>query len=183
MKVEPLEIQDVKLITPSKFGDSRGFFSETWNGKRFAAAGIEGPFLQDNHAFSAQRGVLRGLHCQVGPNAQGKLVRVVRGAIWDVAVDARRGSPTFGRWVGAEISAANWRQIWVPVGFLHGYVTLEPDTEVIYKVTGEYDKAAERGVIWNDPTIGIDWPIDPAIVILSEKDTVLPRLAVSLDLF
>ncbi|MBN8905276.1 MAG: dTDP-4-dehydrorhamnose 3,5-epimerase [Rhodospirillales bacterium 69-11] len=177
MNVEPLAIPDVKLVTPPKFGDSRGFFSETWNGKRFAAAGIEGPFLQDNHAFSAERGVLRGLHCQVGPNAQGKLVRVVRGAIWDVAVDARRESPTFGRWVGAEISAANWRQIWVPVGFLHGYVTLEPDTEVIYKVTGEYDKAAERGVIWNDPAIGIDWPIDPAIVTLSDKDKILPNLA------
>lgn len=177
MNVESLDIPDVLLLTPPKFGDSRGFFSETWNQRRFAAAGVAGPFVQDNHALSGEKGVLRGLHLQVGPNAQGKLVRVTRGAIWDVAVDVRHGSPTFGRWVGAEISAANWRQIWVPVGFLHGYVTLEPATEVIYKVTAEYDKSAERGVIWNDPTIGIDWPIDPATVTLSDKDTVLPRLA------
>ncbi len=177
MKVERLEIPDVLLLTPPRFGDARGFFSETWNQRRFAEAGIPGPFVQDNHALSGERGVLRGLHLQIGPNAQGKLVRVARGAIWDVAVDVRVGSPTFGRWVGAEISAANWHQIWVPVGFLHGYCTLEPDTEVIYKVTADYDKSAERGVIWNDPTIGVDWRVDPTTAVLSDKDRVLPRLA------
>jgi dTDP-4-dehydrorhamnose 3,5-epimerase len=177
MRVERLEIPDVLLLTPTRFGDSRGFFSETWNHRRFAEAGIPGPFVQDNHAMSSERGVLRGLHLQIGPNAQGKLVRVTRGSIWDVAVDVRHGSPSFGRWVGAELSAVNWRQIWVPVGFLHGYCTLEPDTEVIYKVTADYDRPAERGVIWNDPALGIDWPVDPARVILSEKDMVLPRLS------
>ncbi len=177
MKVERLDIPDVLLLTPPRFGDSRGFFSETWNQRRLAEIGIEGPFVQDNHALSGDPGVLRGLHLQIGPNAQGKLVRVTRGSIWDVAVDVRHGSPTFGRWVGAEISAANWRQIWVPAGFLHGYCTLAPDTEVIYKVTADYDKPAERGVIWNDPAIGIDWPVDPATVTLSDKDRILPRLA------
>jgi dTDP-4-dehydrorhamnose 3,5-epimerase len=177
VKVERLEIPDVLLLTPPRFGDERGFFSETWKQRQFAEAGIDGTFVQDNHAMSGQQSVLRGLHLQIGPNAQGKLVRVVRGAIWDVAVDVRHGSPSFGRWVGAEISAANWRQIWVPVGFLHGYVTLQPDTEVIYKVTADYDKPAERGVIWDDPGIGIDWPVDPAEVVLSDKDRVLPRLA------
>lgn len=176
MKVEALEIADVKLLTPPRFRDSRGFFSETWNYGRFADAGIPGAFVQDNHAVSSGVGVLRGLHCQIGPNAQGKLVRCVKGAIYDVAVDARQGSPTFGKYVGAEISAENWTQIWVPAGFLHGYCTLTEDTEVIYKVTGAYDKAAERGVIWNDPDIGIRWPVKAEDVILSDKDKVLPRL-------
>jgi dTDP-4-dehydrorhamnose 3,5-epimerase len=174
--VEQLEIGDVKLITPPRFHDGRGFFSETWKQGSFAEAGIPGPFIQDNHAGSAGVGVLRGLHCQIGPNAQGKLVRCVKGAIYDVAVDVRHGSATFGRYVGAEISAANWTQIWVPVGFLHAYCTLTEETEVIYKVTGPYDKAAERGVIWNDPDIGIDWPVALDRVVLSDKDKVLPRL-------
>jgi dTDP-4-dehydrorhamnose 3,5-epimerase len=176
VKVEPLAISEVTLITPPRFQDPRGFFSETWNQGRFAETGIPGPFIQDNHAFSRGIGVLRGLHCQIGSNAQGKLVRCARGAIHDVAVDVRQGSPTFGRWVGATLSAENWTQIWVPVGFLHAYCTLTEETEVIYKVTGAYDKAAERGVIWNDPDIGIDWPVAPEDVILSEKDKVLPRL-------
>jgi dTDP-4-dehydrorhamnose 3,5-epimerase len=176
VKVEPLAIAEVKLITPPRFPDPRGFFSETWNQGRFAAAGIPGPFIQDNHAFSTGAGVLRGLHCQIGPNAQGKLVRCAKGAIYDVAVDVREGSPTYGRYVAATLSAENWTQIWVPVGFLHGYCTLTEESEVIYKVTGAYDKAAERGVIWNDPDIGIDWPVSPEAVVLSEKDKVLPRL-------
>lgn len=176
MKVDALEIADVKLITPPRFKDARGFFSETWKQSAFAEAGIPGPFIQDNHAVSTGVGVLRGLHCQIGPNAQGKLVRCVKGAIYDVAVDVRHGSPTFGRYVGAEISSGNWAQIWVPVGFLHAYCTLTEDTEVIYKVTGPYEKAAERGVIWNDPDIGIKWPVDADKVILSDKDKVLPRL-------
>jgi dTDP-4-dehydrorhamnose 3,5-epimerase len=177
VNVEPLAIPDVKLITPPRFQDPRGFFSETWNQRRFAEAGIAGPFIQDNHALSTEAGVLRGLHCQIGPNAQGKLVRVVKGAIYDVAVDIRRASPTYGKYVGATLSAENWAQLWVPVGFLHGYCTLTADTEVIYKVTGDYDKPAERGVIWNDPDIGIDWPVSMQAVILSDKDKVLPRLA------
>jgi dTDP-4-dehydrorhamnose 3,5-epimerase len=176
VKVESLAIEDVKLITPVRYNDNRGFFSETWKQGTFAEAGIPGPFLQDNHAASSGVGVLRGLHCQIGPNAQGKLVRCIKGAIYDVAVDVRQGSPTFGRYVGAEISAENWTQIWVPVGFLHAYCTLTVETEVIYKVTGAYDKAAERGVIWDDPDIGIDWPMPMEQVILSDKDTVLPRL-------
>jgi dTDP-4-dehydrorhamnose 3,5-epimerase len=176
MKVEALGIPEVKLITPPRFNDPRGFFSETWNSLRFADVGIPGPFVQDNQAVSTARGVLRGLHCQVGANAQGKLVRCTKGAIFDVAIDVRQGSPSFGQWVGAEISAENWAQIWVPVGFLHAYCTLTAETEVIYKVTAPYDKPAERGVIWNDPDIGIAWPITPEEIILSDKDKVLPRL-------
>ena len=176
MNVESLAIPDVKLLTPPRFNDPRGFFSETWKQGAFAEAGVPGPFIQDNHAVSTARGVLRGLHCQIGQNAQGKLVRCTRGAIYDVAVDIRHGSPTFGKWVGAEISADNWTQIWVPVGFLHAYCTLTQETEVIYKVTGRYDKPAERGVIWDDPDLGIEWPGPAAEVILSDKDKVLPRL-------
>jgi dTDP-4-dehydrorhamnose 3,5-epimerase len=176
VKVEALEIADVKLLTPPRFRDPRGFFSETWKQGAFAEAGILGPFIQDNHAVSTGVGVLRGLHCQIGPNAQGKLVRCLKGAIYDVAVDVRHGSPTYGKYVGAEISAENWTQIWVPVGFLHAYCALTEETEVIYKVTGAYDKAAERGVIWNDPDIGIRWPVDATTVSLSAKDKTLPRL-------
>ncbi len=176
MKVEDLAIAGVKLITPRRFQDPRGFFSETWKDGAFAEAGIPGPFVQDNHAVSTGIGVLRGLHCQVGPNAQGKLVRCIKGAIYDVAVDVRWGSPTFGQYVGAEISADNWTQIWVPVGFLHAYCTLTADTEVIYKVTAPYDKSAERGAIWNDPQIGIEWPVPTSEIILSDKDKVLPLL-------
>ncbi len=173
---EPQAIPDVILLTPPRFADSRGFFSETFSASREAAAGIAGPFVQDNHSLSVPRGTVRGLHCQVGPNAQGKLVRCIRGAIWDVAVDVRRGSPHYGRHVGVELSAANWRQLWVPVGFLHGFCTLEPDTEVIYKVTAPYDRAAERGVIWTDPDLALPWPVTPAQALLSDKDAVLPRL-------
>jgi dTDP-4-dehydrorhamnose 3,5-epimerase len=177
MKAERLAIPEVILITPDRFGDERGFFSETWHHARFADLGIPRHFVQDNHAYSAPKGVLRGLHLQIAPNPQGKLVRVVRGSIWDVVVDVRHGSPTFGDHVGTVLSAANWKQLWIPVGFLHGYCTLEPDTEVIYKVTGEYDRAAERGVAWNDPSLDLPWPIPRSEAILSEKDRKLPRLA------
>ena len=176
MRVEALEIDAIKLIIPVRLKDPRGFFSETWKQEQFAEAGVSGLFIQDNHVVSNGAGVLRGLHCQVGPNAQGKLVRCVKGAIYDVAVDARHRSPTFGKYVGVEISAENWRQIWIPVGFLHAYCTLTEQTEVIYKVTGAYDRAAERGAIWNDPDIGINWPIAVDKVILSDKDKALPRL-------
>jgi dTDP-4-dehydrorhamnose 3,5-epimerase len=178
MKVERLAIPDVILLTPRKFGDARGFFSETFNARRFAEAGIDLPFVQDNQSLSERRGTIRGLHCQVAPNVQGKLVRVVKGAIWDVAVDIRRGSPTYGRHVAATLSAENWSQLWIPGGFLHGFCTLEPGTEVIYKVTADYDPGAERGVIWNDSELALPWPVSSEEAVLSEKDRLLPTLSV-----
>jgi dTDP-4-dehydrorhamnose 3,5-epimerase len=177
MKIESLALPDVKLLTPAKHGDARGFFSETWNAKTFAAAGISAAFVQDNHAYSQPKGTLRGLHFQREPMAQDKLVRVVRGAVFDVAVDIRLGSPTFGKHASAVLSAENWAQLWVPKGFAHGYVTLEPDTEVVYKVTELYSPKDDAGIIWNDPALGIDWPVPAAEVVLSPKDTRLPRLA------
>jgi dTDP-4-dehydrorhamnose 3,5-epimerase len=183
MKVERLEIPDVVLVTPPRFGDSRGFFSETWNAERFAAAGIAASFVQDNQSLSREVGTIRGLHCQIAPHPQGKLVRCLRGAIWDVAVDAREGSPTYGRWVSAELSAENWAQLWIPTGFLHGFCTLQPDTEVLYKVTDRYDKASERGVIWDDPELALPWPVPASGAVLSDKDTVLPRMRDARGLF
>jgi dTDP-4-dehydrorhamnose 3,5-epimerase len=177
MRVERLAIEDVILVTPPRFGDARGYFSEVFNAARFAAIGIDAAFMQDNQSLSARAGTVRGLHCQVAPSVQGKLVRVVRGAIWDVAVDIRHGSPTRGRHVAAELSAANGAQLWVPGGFLHGFCTLEPDTEVLYKVTAPYDRAAERGVVWNDPDLALPWPVAPGDAVLSDKDAALPRLA------
>ncbi len=177
MKVVDTQIPGVKLVTPARFGDRRGFFSETYSRKAFMAAGIDLEFVQDNHASSAEPGTVRGLHFQIAPMAQDKLVRVTRGAIFDVAVDIRRGSPTFGKWVGARISAEDWNQILVPTGFAHGYCTLEPDTEVFYKVTNYYAPEHERGVLWNDPVIGVDWPVAPGKEILSDKDRKLLRLA------
>ncbi len=182
MKVERLSIPEVILLTPDRFGDSRGFFSETFVASRVEAAGITLPFVQDNHSKSGPSGVLRGLHCQIEPRAQGKLVRVAAGAIWDVAVDARQGSPTFGAYVACELSAENWQQLWIPPGFLHGFVTLQPGTEVIYKTTDAYDRATERGVIWNDPDLAIPWPL-VADVVLSDKDRVLPSWADAGTLF
>lgn len=175
--VESLAIPDVKLISPPRFRDARGFFSETFHARRFAEAGIAGPFVQDNHSLSGPIGTVRGLHLQISPLAQGKLLRVTRGAIWDVAVDVRHGSPTFGQHVGVVLSAENWHQLWIPTGFLHGFCTLEADTEVLYKVTAEWDRDAERGVAWNDPDLAIPWPIDPALAVLSDKDRELPRLS------
>jgi len=177
MQVERLAIPEVALITPRRFADSRGFFSETWNRAALARHGIDIDFVQDNHSYSAARGVVRGLHCQIAPSIQGKLVRVLRGAIWDVVVDIRRGSPTYGRHAAAVLSAENFTQLWVPGGFLHGFCTLAPDTEVAYKVNGPYDQSAERGVIWNDPDLALPWPVAPDEAKLSDKDAVLPRLA------
>jgi dTDP-4-dehydrorhamnose 3,5-epimerase len=176
MKVERLAIPDVMLITPPRFSDSRGFFSETYNAAKFAARGLDVAFVQDNQSRSS-KGVVRGLHCQVAPNVQGKLVRVLRGSIWDVAVDIRQGSPTYGQHVAAILSAENSAQLWVPGGFLHGFVALEDDTDVLYKVNAPYDKAAERGVIWNDPGLALPWPVAAAEAIVSDKDMELPVLA------
>ncbi len=183
MKVERLAIPDLILVTPPRFGDARGFFSEVFNASRFAAAGIDMDFVQDNQSLSQQRGVVRGLHCQVVPYSQGKLVRCIKGAIWDVAVDARPGSPTFGQWAAAELSAENWAQLWVPPGFLHGFCTLVEGTEVIYKVTNIYDRASERGVIWNDPELALPWPVGEHEAVLSDKDRALPRWAETPPLF
>lgn len=177
MQVESLEIPEVKLLRPRRHGDERGFFSETYNRQALAEAGIDIVFVQDNHAFSAARGTVRGLHFQTPPFAQDKLVRVVRGAILDVAVDLRVGSPTYGHHVSAVISAAEWNQILVPVGFAHGLVTLEPDTEVLYKVSGFYSPEHDKGLLWNDADLGIEWPVSEAEALLSAKDRVQPRLA------
>jgi dTDP-4-dehydrorhamnose 3,5-epimerase len=177
MKIEKLEIADILLLTPAKHGDSRGFFSETFRADALVSHGVDDVFVQDNHAFSARKGVLRGLHFQVAPRAQGKLVRCIRGAILDVGVDIRQGSPTYGQHVAVELSAANWRQLWVPVGFAHGYVTLEENCEVIYKVTNYYAPEHEYGIAWDDPALAIDWRVPADQVILSQKDKVNPRLA------
>jgi dTDP-4-dehydrorhamnose 3,5-epimerase len=174
LKVERLNIPDVLLLTPPRFGDDRGFFAETYAAPKLAEAGISLPFVQDNQSFSAAAGTIRGLHCQIAPRVQGKLVRVLRGAIWDVAVDARAGSPTFGQFAAAELSAENFSQLWVPPGFLHGFCTLTADTEVFYKVTDVYDRASERGVMWNDPALALPWPLPPGGPVLSAKDQILP---------
>lgn len=183
MEVTPLAIPDVKLVTPRRYGDNRGFFSEVYTRASFTAAGIHADFVQDNHSLSTERGVVRGLHYQIPPASQAKLVRVVRGAILDVAVDIRRGSPTFGKHVAEILSAENWRQMFIPSGFAHGFATLEPETEVLYKVTTVYAPTLERGIRWNDPALGIDWGVDEATVVLSERDQKHPLLADQRDLF
>jgi dTDP-4-dehydrorhamnose 3,5-epimerase len=183
MKFESLAIADVKLITPRIFRDDRGFFSETWNERALAEAGIPARFVQDNHALSVAKGTVRGLHFQLSPHAQDKLIRCTRGAILDVAVDIRRSSPAFGRHVTAILSARNWAQLWVPKGFAHGYVTLEPDTEVIYKVTDYYSPAHDRGILWSDPALAIAWTVGADEVQLSAKDKVWPALREAPALF
>lgn len=176
MKITPLAIPEVLLIEPKVFGDARGFFFESYNRRAFRdATGCDCDFVQDNHSKSA-RGVLRGLHYQLPPQAQGKLVRAVAGEVFDVAVDIRRDSPTFGRWVGCVLSAANCRQLWIPPGFAHGFVVLSESAEFLYKTTDYWAPALERAIAWNDPAIGIDWPLtgEP---LLSGKDAVAPLLA------
>jgi dTDP-4-dehydrorhamnose 3,5-epimerase len=183
MQVLDTALPEVKIVVPQRVGDARGYFSEVWNARGFAAAGIDAAFVQDNHARSPARGTLRGLHYQLPPAAQGKLVRVTRGAIFDVAVDIRRGSPTFGRHASAVLSADNWRQLWVPAGVAHGYCTLEDDTEVQYKVTDYYSPPHERGIAWDDPELMIDWPVTAAAATLAARDRQWPRLADQPDLF
>jgi dTDP-4-dehydrorhamnose 3,5-epimerase len=177
ISVESLAVPAVKLVRPQRFGDDRGFFSETYARPAFAAAGIGIEFVQDNHSLSAARGTVRGLHFQIPPFAQAKLVRVVRGAIRDVAVDLRRGSPTYGRHVAVVLSAKEWNQVFLPVGFAHGFATLEDDTEVIYKTSAVYAPAHDKGVLWNDPDLSIAWGIAPEDAVLSDKDKVQPRFA------
>jgi dTDP-4-dehydrorhamnose 3,5-epimerase len=176
MDVIATEIPEVRIVKPRRFGDHRGFFSETYNAKAFADAGIPQTFIQDNHSLSATKGTVRGLHFQTPPFAQDKLVRVVKGAILDVAVDIRKASPTFGRSVAVVLSAQEWNQLFIPIGFAHGFCTLEPDTEVIYKVTNLYSAENDRGLLWNDPDLHIDWPVSSDTAILSDKDKVHPRL-------
>ena len=177
VRIEESSIPAVKTLVPKKYGDHRGFFSEVYNKQALAEAGIEIEFLQDNHSLSAERGTVRGLHFQIPPFAQDKLVRVVRGAVFDVAVDLRRSSATYGRHVSAVLSADAWNQILVPIGFAHAFMTLEPDTEVIYKVSEYYAPDHDKGLLWNDPALGIAWPISETEAILSDKDRRQPRLA------
>ena len=175
IEVRPTALEGVLEIIPPRHGDDRGFFSETWHRPKMAALGLDFDFVQDNHSLSAARGVLRGLHYQLPPADQDKLVRVSRGSIFDVAVDLRKSSPTFGKWVGVTLSADAWNQLLVPKGFAHGFVTLEERTEVQYKVTAPYDPAVERAIRWDDPAIGIDWPIRDGLT-LSDKDREAPLL-------
>lgn len=175
MNVFETDIPDVKVIEPEIHRDARGFFAETYNSARYRAAGIDAAFVQDNESCSS-RGVLRGLHWQAGAFAQAKLVRVVRGAVWDVAVDIRKGSPTFGQSVSCELTAENGRQFFIPRGFAHGFVVLEDDTLFSYKCDNFYCQAAERGLQFDDPALGIRWPWPGRDYLLSEKDTKHPRL-------
>jgi dTDP-4-dehydrorhamnose 3,5-epimerase len=183
MQIDTLSIPDVKILTPRRFADARGFFSETFSEATWRSAGFQASFVQDNHVYSMNKGIVRGLHYQLPPAAQGKLVRVTRGAILDVAVDIRRASPTFGKHVAAVLSAENGHQIWVPPGFAHGYVTLEDHSEVLYKVTNPYAPELDRGIRWNDPALGIDWRIAEGDALLSQKDQVQPLLKDAVDLF
>lgn len=176
MQVTPTALHEVLLIEQKVFGDTRGFFMESWNQARFdAAVGRPVQFVQDNHSRSA-RGVLRGLHYQLPPHAQGKLVRCVSGAVFDVAVDMRRSSPNFGQWVGAELSAENHRQMWIPPGFAHGFLVLSEQADFLYKTSGAYAPDCEGAVRWDDPTIGVQWPLDGLTPQLSAKDVAAPLL-------
>ncbi len=177
MQVTRLDIPDVVLLRPKKHGDARGYFVETFNAKLFRQHVAAADFVQDNEALSATSSTIRGLHFQRHPNAQGKLLRAVKGAIFDVAVDIRHGSPTFGRHVSALLTAENGDQLWVPPGFAHGYCTTEPDSVIAYKVTNFYSAADDGGIAWDDPALRIDWPVAPGAAVLSDKDRRQPRLA------
>ncbi|WP_164667414.1 dTDP-4-dehydrorhamnose 3,5-epimerase [Virgibacillus doumboii] len=174
MKIVDTKIEDIKIIEPDVFQDNRGFFMESYNLRKFEEIGLSYNFIQDNHSLSADKDVIRGLHYQLNPKAQTKLVRVITGAIYDVAVDIRKGSPTFGQWVGVTLSAENHRMLLVPKGFAHGFCTLAENTHVQYKVDAYYSKENDRGIRWDDPEIGIDWPASAPV--LSEKDANQPFL-------
>ena len=170
MEITQTDLPGVLILTPRRFADARGFFSESWNQRVMEEAGIEIAFVQDNHSLSRDVGTVRGLHFQSPPHAQAKLVRCGRGALYDVAVDVRRGSPSYGKWVGVELSADNGRQLLIPAGFLHGFVTREPDTEVIYKCSDFYAPECDGAVRFDDPELGIDWGIEASATVLSDKD-------------
>lgn len=177
IEVRPTALDGVLELRPKRLTDDRGFFSEVWNRDALAQVGIETHFVQDNHSLSRSAGVIRGLHYQLAPAEQHKLVRVTRGRVFDVAVDIRRSSPTFRRWVGLELSAEAWNQLLVPAGFAHGFLTLEPDTEVQYKVSSPYSLAHDRAILWNDPEVGVAWPLEGLSPVLSDRDAAAPRLA------
>ena len=177
LEIRALDLDGVLEIRPKQFADDRGFFSEVWNREQWRQAGIDIDFVQDNHSYSNERGVVRGLHYQALPMAQAKLVRVTRGAVFDVAVDIRQGSPTFGIWVSAILSAERWNQLLVPAGFAHGFLTLEENCEVQYKVSSPFSAEHDRAIRFDDPEIGIDWPIAVAELFLSDKDRTAPLLA------
>jgi dTDP-4-dehydrorhamnose 3,5-epimerase len=175
MQIETTLLPGVVILTPSRHGDHRGFFCESWNKAKMDAVGLHYDFVQDNHSLSAQLGTVRGLHFQSPPHAQAKLVRCGRGRLFDVAVDIRKGSPTFGKWFGVELSFENGRQLLIPTGFLHGFMTLEPDTEIIYKCSDYYAPECDGALRWD--SCGIDWPLSGIAPVLSEKDTNAPLLA------
>jgi dTDP-4-dehydrorhamnose 3,5-epimerase len=177
MLVKTTEISGILLLTPRFFNDARGYFVETYNARAVREAGLTAEFVQDNQALSLKRGTVRALHFQTPPHVQAKLVRVLRGSIYDVAVDLRAGSSSYGRWVASTLTAQGGEQIFVPRGFAHGYCTLEDNTEVAYKVDDYYAPGCERGIVWNDPTLKISWPVLRADAILSDKDPKLPRFA------
>lgn len=170
MQIEKTSLPDVLILTPRRFGDARGWFSEVWNKQVLAAQGITYDFVQDNHSYSRDVGTVRGLHFQAPPHAQAKLIRCGRGCVFDVAVDIRKGSPTYGKWVGTELSAECGRQLLIPAGFLHGFVTRTPDAELLYKCSDVYAPECDGAVRFDDPDLGIDWGIDAAAAILSDKD-------------
>lgn len=174
MQIDKTNLPGVLILTPRRFGDARGWFSEVWSRRTLAAAGLDIEFVQDNHSRSLDAGTVRGLHFQSPPHAQTKLVRCGRGRVLDVAVDIRRGSPTFGKWAGVELSAENGRQLLIPAGFLHGFVTREPESEVLYKCSDYYAPDCDGAVRFDDPDLGIDWGIDPAMAVLSDKDRAAP---------
>jgi len=174
MKVTETELKGVYVVEPQVFGDARGWFMESWSAKKLAEAGIEVSFVQDNHSFSAQKGTLRGLHYQLNPMCQAKMLRCTQGRIFDVAVDIRKGSPQYGKWVGVELSAENKKQLYIPRGFAHGFITLTDDVEVQYKADNYYAPECDGNIRWDDPDIGVEWPLKP--VILSDKDRVAPLL-------
>lgn len=177
IKVIPTKLQDVKLIETEVFGDHRGFFTETFTRNKFEEAGINFDFNQDNQSLSTQPGVLRGMHYQLAPYTQTKLVRVVTGAVYDVLVDMRKGSPTYGKWEGYFLSEYNHRQLLVPRGFAHGFMTLTPNVNFAYKVDGYYEPKADRGIAFDDPEIGIEWPMSTERLVMSDKDKIHPKLA------
>lgn len=171
--MEPLEIEGLAVLRPKKFFDARGYFTETFNASAYADAGVGSTFVQDNQSLSLDAGTIRGLHFQTPPEPQAKLIRVIQGSIFDVAVDLRRGSPTYGRWCAVTLTAEAGEQLFVPRGFAHGFCTLEPSTIVAYKVDGYYAPACDSGLRWDDPDLGIPWPVDPAAAIVSDKDAKL----------